>query len=239
MTPFALDHPLVRDYLWRLNAATAHLPADEQSEISEGIRSHLLTALADAHTESEIRSVLDALGQPEEIVGSPPPAPQWAPVPPLAPKSARGPMEIIAVILLLIGAAIVPIIGWVAGVVLLWVSKAWTTREKVLGTLVVPGGLAAGFFAAFIFPFVAIGGSCAATGGGVTTIEIPRRGGGGGGGGSRIVPPDPDFQVMAEGCGGFGGGEILGIALMIFLIVGPIVTAIYLLRAAGKRTAVA
>ncbi|MBE2320666.1 hypothetical protein DVA67_032195 [Solirubrobacter sp. CPCC 204708] len=31
---------------------------------------------------------------------------------------------------------------WVVGVVLLWRSRAWTLRDKVIGTLVVPGGLA-------------------------------------------------------------------------------------------------
>ena len=31
---------------------------------------------------------------------------------------------------------------WVVGVVLLWRSRAWTTRDKLIGTLLVPGGLA-------------------------------------------------------------------------------------------------
>jgi hypothetical protein len=31
---------------------------------------------------------------------------------------------------------------WVVGVVLLWRSRAWTTRDKLIGALVVPGGLA-------------------------------------------------------------------------------------------------
>ena len=31
---------------------------------------------------------------------------------------------------------------WVIGVVLLWRSRAWTLRDKLIGTLVVPGGLA-------------------------------------------------------------------------------------------------
>src|SRR3954469_19764241 len=31
---------------------------------------------------------------------------------------------------------------WVVGVVLLWRSRAWTTRDKLIGTLVIPGGLA-------------------------------------------------------------------------------------------------
>jgi hypothetical protein len=31
---------------------------------------------------------------------------------------------------------------WVVGVVLLWRSRAWTLGDKLIGTLVVPGGLA-------------------------------------------------------------------------------------------------
>jgi hypothetical protein len=34
------------------------------------------------------------------------------------------------------------VVGWVIGVVLLWLSPTWTAREKLIGTFVVPGGLA-------------------------------------------------------------------------------------------------
>jgi len=37
--------------------------------------------------------------------------------------------------------AVLPLV-WVVGVVLLWRSRAWTLRDKLIGTLVVPGGLA-------------------------------------------------------------------------------------------------
>ena len=46
-----------------------------------------------------------------------------------------------ALVLLLIGGLIVPFVGWFAGVILLWSSAAWSTRQKLLGTLVFPGGL--------------------------------------------------------------------------------------------------
>jgi hypothetical protein len=39
------------------------------------------------------------------------------------------------------GRIALPGIGWLAGVVLLWLSKIWTVRAKLLGTLVLPGGL--------------------------------------------------------------------------------------------------
>jgi hypothetical protein len=34
------------------------------------------------------------------------------------------------------------LVGWLVGVVLLWSSTVWTLRDKLIGTLVIPGGLA-------------------------------------------------------------------------------------------------
>ena len=33
-------------------------------------------------------------------------------------------------------------VGWLVGLVLLWSSRLWTTRDKLIGTLIVPGGIA-------------------------------------------------------------------------------------------------
>ena len=46
-----------------------------------------------------------------------------------------------AIVLLLVGGLIVPLVGWLIGVVLLWLSNAWNVRDKVIGTIFVPGGL--------------------------------------------------------------------------------------------------
>ena len=48
-------------------------------------------------------------------------------------------MEVGALIMLLIGGIVIPIFGWVIGVVLLWVSNAWNVRDKIIGTVVCPG----------------------------------------------------------------------------------------------------
>jgi hypothetical protein len=53
----------------------------------------------------------------------------------------RGPQETAAIVLLLLGGFLWGV-GWLAGVVLLWLSDAWSPRDKLLGTLVVPCGLA-------------------------------------------------------------------------------------------------
>jgi hypothetical protein len=37
---------------------------------------------------------------------------------------------VIALVLL-----VIPFLGWVVGVVLVWLSRLWTTRDKLIGTL--------------------------------------------------------------------------------------------------------
>ena len=55
-------------------------------------------------------------------------------------------IDVGAIILLLVGGLIVPLVGWLIGVVLLWLSNSWNVRDKVIGTVFVPGGLGlAGF----------------------------------------------------------------------------------------------
>lgn len=214
MTPFALDHPAVQAYLQRLDAATAHLPADERIEIAEGIRSHLITALGEASSEADVRTVLDALGEPEEIVGTPPPAPAqapaapvWVPPTPRAATSGRGALEIAAVIFLLLGAIIVPFVGWFIGVVLLWCSKTWTTGQKWLGTLVLPGGLAIVPALVMLTPLIAE--TCTTT--------------------------DSNGVTLTQCSGGLPTWVTIAVALLC--VGAPIATSIYLLRAAGRAPA--
>ncbi len=56
------------------------------------------------------------------------------------PEEERGWLETVAIVLLLVGGFFY-VAGWLAGVALLWLSRSWTTRDKLIGTLVVPGGL--------------------------------------------------------------------------------------------------
>jgi uncharacterized membrane protein len=115
------------------------LPADRRNEILAEIEEHITEGLAefDTPTEADVRNVLDRVGDPHEIAteardrlgGS--------------QMRARAPgLEVIALVLLTI-----PLVGWVIGIVLIWVSALWTTREKTIATLVVPG-------VGFILPFI-------------------------------------------------------------------------------------
>ncbi|HKE50490.1 MAG TPA: hypothetical protein VKE25_03170 [Actinomycetes bacterium] len=139
--------PLVADYLSRLDAAAYQLPADQRAELVDGIREHLDSALTgvDPADDVQVRAVLDRLGAPEEIVaaaleGAPPAWSTASSAPAAQTGSGVGVREIFAVILLLIGGIILPVIGWFIGLVLLWSSDRWTNRDKIIGTFVWPGG---------------------------------------------------------------------------------------------------
>jgi hypothetical protein len=78
--------PLVEDYLRHLEAVASVLPAYRREELLAEIREHLAEALRQvpAGDEAAVRSVLERLGSPEEIVtaaAEPMPAGQFVPVP--------------------------------------------------------------------------------------------------------------------------------------------------------------
>jgi hypothetical protein len=127
---------LVSMYLKRLDAELASLPRARRREVVQEISQHIEEARAELTTqnEAEIRNVLDRLGDPAEIAAE---AGERSDV----PVRKAGWEEIGALLMLLVGGLILPVIGWFVGVLLLWVSDAWETRDKVIGTLLVPGGL--------------------------------------------------------------------------------------------------
>lgn len=140
---------LVAEYLNRLAAAAASLPADRRAELVEELSVHIAEARAvqasvGAGTGPAVADVLERLGRPEDIVraaaeDADPDAIMPVPVR-CAPR--RRALDTGTVVLLLIGGVLVGL-GWVAGVVMLWTSPRWRTSDKLLGTLVWPGGLAA------------------------------------------------------------------------------------------------
>ena len=86
-------------------------------------------------------------------------------------------LEVVALVMLLVGGLILPVIGWFVGVVFLWISETWSTGEKLLGTLLVPGGLALPLFLLTIGTSVNscggdVGGPITCTGGGNGTGSV-------------------------------------------------------------------
>jgi hypothetical protein len=130
-------HPLAADYLDRLRRSGRGLGRSRLRELIGDIEAHLSEAIAPGASDIEALTVIDRLGEPEEIVA--------AELPQTGAAGRRGTREWAAIFLLLFGGFLLGF-GWIAGVVLLWSSAAWTTRDKWIGTLVIPGGLACAVF---------------------------------------------------------------------------------------------
>jgi hypothetical protein len=109
--------------------------------------------------------------------------------------------DAITVFLLLVGGVILPVVGWVAGAVMLLVSRRWTFRDKLVGLLVWPGGLA-----------LAAG----------LIVLAPTR--------QCVYVDDSAGHRHGGECTGATIPGWLGIPLLILAIIGPLLTAIYLAR---------
>jgi uncharacterized membrane protein len=143
-----LDHPVVDDYLHRLEAAATALPPGRREELVTEIRGHVAEALAVAGRDDEatVRSVLDRIGEPRDIVAVEleSAVPQQfggtlgstVPVhPAVAAPSQWGALEIVAVLGLTVGMVILPVVGAFVGIACAWLSTRWTRREKVVATI--------------------------------------------------------------------------------------------------------
>jgi HAAS domain-containing protein len=190
-------HPLAIEWLDRLRAAAERLPASEREELVSDIEAHLLESIPPGASETEVREALDRLGTPEEIV-----AEAVGPVDGTGP--GRGTHEWAAIVLVLAGGFLFGV-GWIVGVVLLWTSRAWTVRDKLIGTLVVPGGLAL----ANVFLLFGLLGA------------------------SQVCTQVGNQPEVCHG-GQSGAANALWIAALIAVIVLPILTAIYLARRADR-----
>jgi hypothetical protein len=145
------DDELVAAYLRRLRRAARSLPRARRQELAEEIAEHIAQARASGAVPGEggsaaLRNALERLGEPEDIVAAAGGG---------AHAGRPGRREIGAVVLLLFGgiaglvAGVVGVtVGWGAGVVLLWFSPRWRWPDKLLGTLVWPGGFASLFLLA-------------------------------------------------------------------------------------------
>lgn len=49
-------------------------------------------------------------------------------------------------LVLLLGGVVIPVVGWLVGVYLLFKSSVWTTKQKVMAALVLPFGLLPAFW---------------------------------------------------------------------------------------------
>lgn len=209
MTEGAL-HLLAEDYLRRLRQAGRRLPPDRLHELLSDIEGHLAEAIPIGASDHEALEVLERLGPPGDIVEAERPA---AP----APADRRGLREWAAVILLPLGGFAFGV-GWLIGLILLWSSRLWSTRDKLIGTFIVPGGLATTWFVAGFAAGSSETGGCSGFAPQINPLTgaVIRRGT------MHCTPVGGPSTVTA----------VLQVALAVVLVLAPLVSAVYLARRA-------
>jgi uncharacterized membrane protein len=134
----------VEHYLQDLEEELRDLPPTRRRELLEEIREHIGEALAEMPDgeEAGVRNVLERVGEPAVIAQE---ARERFGIRRVKP----GIREILVLILLPLGGFLY-VIGWAVGAILLATSTVWTSREKVIGLLIVPGGLLPAFLLGFM-----------------------------------------------------------------------------------------
>jgi hypothetical protein len=203
---------LVEEYLRRLDQALHGAPAERRRELLDDISEHISLARESDQADSPARTrvLLDRLGDPEEIAAEAWPADERAGRRSLA-------IGVVTIGLLLVGGILLPVVGWIIGVILLWSSALWSKNEKVVGTLLLPGGL----LPAFVLLLYPSGeASC--------TRPTP----------VRPRPPGTAPSDLFAACSETGSGtRWLLVVLLIAVAAVPTFTAIYLGRRLRLRFA--
>lgn len=138
-------HPLAQAYLGRLAESARSLPRDDAAELVADISDHLREALPATPSEAEVRTVLDRLGTPQELVTAAG-GPATHPGAPPTREPRFGAVEILALVGL-VGAELLfvflplAVLLWLAGVVLLAMSRVWSGVQKAWGLAALATGL--------------------------------------------------------------------------------------------------
>ena len=216
---------LVERYLKHLEVELDDVPRDRRREIVDEIAGHIAEARAalEHETEADVRNILEGLGDPAEIAADARerfelPASRTAPY-------KAGWMEVGALVLLLIGGIVIPFFGWFIGVVLLWVSNAWNVRDKIIGTVFVPGGLGLSLMLFLLSTSVSV------EGGDFSSTECDEDAATG-----KVLRCVTHTGKAANST---SVSEVLTAILLVAVIVAPIITTAYLTYRLRRRPAAA
>lgn len=188
---------IIRDYIEGLEQACADIPRAQRAELLQDIREHIEEARVAMPDQSDaaLLTMLDRVGDPAALAQE---ERERLGMPPAQPARA-GFMEI--------GALVLMLLFWPVGIVLLWASGAWSTRDKWIGTLLPPGGYFTVFFVGSYALFAPVGHVC-----------------------SRSVGYVNSHAVNSSTCGSSNpgwAGALLALAGIVLLLM-PLLTTSYL-----------
>lgn len=195
---------LVHEYLSRLASALQGVPPSRRDEILQEISNHIADERAQLHADSDaaVLNLLDRIGDPAEVAAAARDDAESSP----QPTRRIGPVEVLAVVL-------TPLI-WPVGVILLWLSPAWNTRDKLIGTLAPPGGYG---LAVFALPVLLFQGMSVCTAGTDTPETC-----------TGLMAQPMWVQIVVD---------VALVGGLLLLLVLPMLTAIYLAYRARKWSA--
>lgn len=199
----------VERYLAEVEATLVAAGVAEHDDIVGGLREHI-SAATSTDEGRPVAEVLRELGDPQAITASA--VGESETVEPRRVRRDKSWFAITALIALFVGSAllylVVPVVLVVIGLLMLWLSRVWTVREKLWGTLLVPApGLAFGI----VLGFASGGQSCTTTTSG------------------------QDVQTLCTSNGDYSGGVVFSVVLAIVAIVGAAVTIRLARSALGRR----
>ena len=209
---------LIDGYLARLTVAATDLSPSVREELIEDMRAHIAEARTHEpeETDATILNILDRLGDPELLAAEA----RQRPTPVPSRQSSAWP-GLFRSGILEIGALVLLPFVWVIGVILLWLSPAWNTRDKVIGSIFSLGGYPGIFI---------IGGAFGHHGIGVTSS------------GNSCISSTDSAGNVTQACTSMSAWEVIGLVLSVALVVIvwllPVITSVYLalrLRA-GRRS---
>jgi len=182
---------LIAGYLARLADAAKALPQGPRTELLDDMRRHIAEARgreSGEENDATILNILDRLGEPSVVVAETRERLGLQAVQPYRPG------------ILEIGALILLVLFWPIGVVLLWISPAWNLRDRLIGTLLPPGG----FMGVLIFGLS------------VATVQGPSCGG------------TTQFGALNEMCSPTAEQTAFAAIVGILLLILPLITTAYL-----------
>ena len=200
---------LVGEYLGRLGSELEGVPESRREEILDEITNHIAEERGRLEDESDadLRNLLDRLGDPAEVAAAA--RGERSETATAGERRRVGAVEVFALLL-------TPFF-WPAGVILLWISPAWSRRDKLIGTLLPPGG----YLPLLMLPAVLLADGFTSTCG--SSVDTQGH--------------------LASSCTGFATlpvwqqdlEQAAVVAAVLILLVLPILTAIYLGRRLNQR----